>query len=186
MRQVMGLGMLFVLAAPASGQAADYGWLTDGRRYGVGDIVTIVVDEYTAASADRATSALEDRGTDAGVRGGLGSTLVDGNMGSFLTNESTRRGRDFRQDRLNSEVSVRVTEVGEDGNLRIEGTKTVVIDDHTQEVTVRGILRPQDILADNTVLSWRIADVEVLYSAEGDLAKADKSMIAKILGWIIP
>ena len=64
--------------------------------------------------------------------------------------------------------------------------KTVVIDDHTQEVTVRGILRPQDILADNTVLSWRIADVEVMYATEGNLAKAVKSMIAKILGWIIP
>lgn len=175
------------LSSPAAAQAMpDFGWLTDGRRHGIGDIVTIVVDEYTAASADRATSALEDRGMDLGVGARMGTTTIDATSGTFLTNESMQRGRDVRQDRLNSEVSVRVTEMLDDGNLQIEGTKTVTIDDHTQEVTVRGVLRPQDITDDNTVLSWRIADVEVLYSTNGNLAKADKSMIAKILGWIIP
>lgn len=183
---IAGISALCV-ASPLEAQVvADYGWLTDGRRYRVGDIVTVVVDEYTAASADRTTSALEGRSTDAGVGGRLGSTVVDGSLGSTLANESTQRGRDIRQDRLNSEVSVRVTEVQADGTLSIEGTKTVMIDDHTQEVTVRGVLRPQDILADNTVLSWRIADVEVEYTTNGELAKADKSMISKILGWIIP
>ncbi len=189
MRRALVIACGLAIGAPCavSAQAVpDFGWLTDGRRHGVGDIVTIVVDEYTAASADRATSALEDRGLELGVRGGTGSTNVDANGTSFLANESLRRGRDIRQDRLNSEVSVRVTEMLDDGNLQVEGTKTVTIDDHTQEVTVRGVLRPQDILSDNTVLSWRIADVEVLYSTNGNLAKADKSMIAKILGWIIP
>ena len=123
----------------------DFGWLADGRRFQVGDIITVVVDEYTSASADRATSALEDRRTDAGLGLRANTTVVDGTVGSFLGNESMQRGRDYRQDRLNSEVSVRVTEVENGGGLRIEGTKILVIDEHEQEVTVRGVIRPQDI-----------------------------------------
>ena len=184
---VMTLALLATSTGVAHAQAMpDFGWLTDGRRHGIGDIVTIVVDEYTAASADRATSAVEDRSTDVAVGGRMGSTTVDINGGSGLGYGSTQRGRDIRADRLNSEVSVRVVEVLADGNLSIEGTKTVTIDDHTQEVTVRGVLRAQDILADNTVMSWRIADVEVLYETNGELAKADKGMISRLLGWIIP
>ncbi len=171
---------------PAGPPAPDFGWLADGRRFQIGDIVTVVVDEFTAASADRSTSAIEDRRTDAGVGVRMNASGGDGTLGSFLGNESLQRGRDYRQDRLNSEVSVRVTEVEPNGALRVEGRKLLTIDEHEQEVTVRGVIRPQDITSENTVESWRIAEVEVLYATDGSLAKADKSLIGRLLGWIIP
>lgn len=164
----------------------DYGWLADGRRFAVGDIITVMVDEYTAASADRQTDALEDRSTDAGATLRTGSTTAGGDLGSFLGHQSTQRGRDIRQDRLNSEVTVRVTEVEGSGALRIEGTKTLIIDDHEQEVTVRGVIRPQDITSRNTIDSWRVADAEVLYATEGELGKPKKGLLSKILAFIIP
>lgn len=173
-------------AAQVVGANLDFGWLSDGRRFIIGDIITVMVDEYTTASADRATSALEDRRTDAGLGVRANGTTVDGTLGSFLGHESTQRGRDFRQDRFNSEVSVRVTEVEANGALRVEGTKTLMIDEHEQEVTVRGVIRPQDISSRNTVDSWRIAEVEVLYSADGSLATADKGILSRLLGFIIP
>jgi len=81
---------------------------------------------------------------------------------------------------------VRVTEVEAGGMLRVEGTKSVIIDEHEQEVTVRGVIRPQDITASNTITSWRIAEVEVLYAVEGSLARASKSLIGRLFGWIVP
>jgi flagellar L-ring protein FlgH len=164
----------------------DFAWLADGRRFTIGDIITVVVDEYTAASADRVTTAQENRRTDAGLGARGGGMVAEGTVGGFLGNESLRRGRDSRQDRLTSEVSVRVTDVETGGGLRVEGTKLVTIDDHEQEVTVRGIIRPQDITSMNTVESWRIAEVEVLYSTEGDLGKAKKGILSRLLGFIIP
>lgn len=182
-----------MVAAPAvDGQQVppptipDYGWLADGRRFAVGDIITVMVDEFTAASADRRTDALEDRSTDAGVALRTGSTTAGGDLGSFLGHQSTQRGRDVRQDRLNSEVTVRVTEVEDNGALRIEGTKTLIIDDHEQEVTVRGVIRPQDITSQNTIDSWRVADAEVLYATEGELGKPKRGLLSKILAFIIP
>lgn len=188
---LVALSLMLCLApagtgAQVVGTGLDFGWLADGRRFDVGDIITVRVDEYTSASADRATSALEDRSTDAGVGLRMNGTSADGTLGSYLGNESMQRGRDYRQDRLNSEVSVRVTEVEAGGALRVEGTKMLVIDEHEQEVTVRGVVRPQDITSGNTVESWRIAEVEVSYSTDGSLATADKGILSKLLGFIIP
>ena len=190
MRAILLLSVALLLPAPVQGQAVpaglDFGWLADGRRFRVGDIITVVVDEYTSAQADRSTTALEDRRTDAGLGVRANTTVADGTIGTFLGNESLQRGRDFRQDRLNSEVSVRVTEVEAGGGLRIEGTKMLVIDEHEQEVTVRGVIRPQDITPGNTIDSWRIAEVEVLYATDGSLGEADKGILGRIFGWIIP
>lgn len=184
-------GLAVIATTPASVFAqvplvVDMGWLVDGRRYGVGDIVTVVVDEYTAASADRSSSASQERSTEAGLGLNAAGTAVNGSLGSGLGYGSSQRGRDYRQDRLNSEVSVRVTEVEASGHLRIEGTKILTIDEHEQEVTVRGVLRPQDIMANNTIESWRIAEVEVSYGTDGSLAEADKGILSMILGFIIP
>lgn len=190
MRTLLLFCVILTLPVPAAGQAVpaglDFGWLADGRRFQVGDIITVVVDEYTSAQADRTTTALEDRRTDAGLGVRANTTVADGTVGSFLGNESLQRGRDIRQDRLNSEVSVRVTEIEAGGGLRVEGTKMLVIDEHEQEVTVRGVIRPQDITQGNTVESWRIAEVEVLYSTDGSLATAKKGILGRIFGWIIP
>ena len=189
MRAMLVSALLLVAASPSGAQQApvaiaDFGWLADGRRFQVGDIIMVVVDEFTSASADRETSALEDRATDAGAGFNVNGSSADGSLGTFLGSESTRRGRDVRQDRLTSEVSVRVVEVEANGSLRVEGTKVLVIDEHEQEVTVRGVIRPQDISALNTVDSWRVAEAEILYSAEGTLGEAEKSIWARFLGWI--
>lgn len=174
------------VSAQVVGATLDFGWLSDGRRFTVGDIITVTVDEYTSASADRATSALQDRSTDAGLGVRMNGSVVDGTLGSFLGNESMQRGRDYRQDRLNSEVSVRVTEVEPGGALRVEGTKVLVIDEHEQEVTVSGVVRPQDVTTANTVDSWRIAEVQVSYSTDGSLATPKKGILSRLLGFIIP
>ena len=191
---IVGAVILFLLVplnghAQVAGVVGDWGWLSDGRRFAVGDIITVSVDEYTSASADRTTSAAEGRAVDIDVGGrvtGLADLSVDGGFESSLENESGRRGRDIRRDRLDSQVSVRVTEVEAGGMLRVEGTKSVIIDEHEQEVTVRGVIRPQDITADNMITSWRIAEVEVLYAVEGSLARASKSLIGRLFGWIVP
>ena len=202
MRYISVFGLLAVLPSLAAAQAPpatppaqpvqavpvalDLGWLSDGRRFGVGDIITVVVDEYTSASADRSTSALKDRSSDAGISVRASGAGGEGTLGSFMGNQSTQRGRDVRQDRLTSEVSVRVTELEPNGALRIEGRKMLVIDDHEQEVTVRGVIRPQDITSGNTVESWRIAEAEVLYATDGKLGEPDKGILKKLLGFIIP
>lgn len=171
-------------------QAGGFGWLSDARMYRVGDVITILVDEYTAASADRSTVATEERSSELGgsarVAGGSAGFGQDGRIGTGVSGDSYRRGRDTRQDRLNSEITARVVEVNPDGSLRLEGRKKLVIDKHEQEVIVSGWIRPNDVAAGNTIESWRMADAEILYSTNGELGKPNKSIIMKLLGFIWP
>lgn len=167
-----------------------FGWLTDARLYRVGDVITILVDEFTAASADRSTVATEERSSDLGlsgrVAGGSSGFGQDGRLGTGVAGDSYRRGRDTRQDRLNSEITARVVEVNPDGSIRLEGRKRLVIDKHEQEVVVTGWIRPDDVAPGNTIESWRMADAEILYSTNGELGKPNKSIIMKLLGFIWP
>ncbi len=189
-------------AAPAAAQqpqqpapvvlstAGGFGWLTDARLYQVGDVITILVDEFTAASADRSTVATEERSSDLGltgrVAGGSSGFGQDGRLATGIAGDSYRRGRDTRQDRLNSEITARVVEVNPDGSLRLEGRKRLVIDKHEQEVVVTGWIRPDDVAPGNTIESWRMADAEILYSTNGELGKPNKSILMKLLGFIWP
>lgn len=172
------------------GSQGGHGWLTDARLYRVGDVITILVDEFTSASADRSTVATEERSSDLGgsvrLAGNRSGLAQDGRLGSGVGGDSFRRGRDTRQDRLQSEITARVTAVNPDGSLRLEGRKRLVIDEHEQEVIVSGVIRSNDVSAANTIESWRLADAEIHYATNGELGKPEKSLIMRILGFLWP
>lgn len=170
--------------------AGGFGWLSDSRMYRVGDVITILVDEYTSASADRSTVATEERSSELGgsasVTGGSTGFGQNGRLGTGVAGDSYRRGRDTRQDRLQSEITARVVEVNADGSLRLEGRKRLMIDEHEQEVVVSGVIRSNDVSPGNTIESWRLAEAEILYSTNGELGKPKKSILMKLLGFIWP
>jgi len=68
----------------------------------------------------------------------------------------------------------------------VEGVKTLQIDGHVQDVTVRGWLRSNDVRPGNTIESWRVADAEIVYGSNETLGKTDDGIWAKIFKWIIP
>jgi flagellar L-ring protein precursor FlgH len=82
-------------------------------------------------------------------------------------------------------VSARIIEVLANGTLRIEGSKQVVINDETEVLTVSGLLRPEDIAADNTVRSGRLAEAKVTYSGRGATGNAAKpGLISRFMDWL--
>ena len=68
-------------------------------------------------------------------------------------------------------MTVRVVGVEEGGLLRVEGKKLVNIDDISEELVLRGLVRPDDVTTRNMVESWRIGDVELVYTTEGTVAR---------------
>ncbi len=97
-----------------------------------------------------------------------------------------QRGQTTRQDRLTSEITVRVTGIEPSGALRIEGRKRMVIDEHEQEILLSGLLRPEDVPANNVVDSWRVADASITYESNGKLDNPKGSVLGRILGWFWP
>jgi flagellar L-ring protein precursor FlgH len=184
-----------VLAAPDTARLARAprrSWLADRRDFQVGDLITVLVDEYTLATANKATIASRDRsrraslGVEDGTAGPGDRAVVDVGVQTRLAGESRERGQATRQDRLAAEVTVRVVEVGPGGLLRVEGSKTVVMDDHEQQVTLSGWVRPEDISPQNVIDSWRISDSRIEYRAAGDLGKPRSGLLSRILDLIWP
>lgn len=205
-RGLMGLALgttvLLAAAEPAMAQAAETSpparasrsdWTADRRRFVEGDIITVLIDEYTLASANKNSTAKRDRSRDLGLGSGYSvsgpasaSGDVNGSFRSRSGGESTERGQTTRQDRLTSEITVRVVGIEPTGVLRIEGSKRTIIDEHEQEITLTGLLRPEDVPATNVVESWRIADAVISYDSNGKLGNPKGSIFGRILGWLWP
>lgn len=179
-------------APPAQAQAAArQSWTGDRRDFGVGDVITVLVDEYTVASANQGNVASESRrrDMDLGVSGtGLASSIpaTGAGLGTSSSGESRQRGEAVRTNRFRGELSVRVDSVAPNGQVRIRGSKLVNVDRNREEVTFTGWVRPQDVRSDNTVESWRVADAQLVYGSKGSLGRPKSGIVTRILGALWP
>jgi flagellar L-ring protein precursor FlgH len=80
------------------------------------------------------------------------------------------RAQTTRQGSLLATMTCHVIEVLPNGNLRIRGTKQVRVNRETQYLTLTGIVRPRDILLNNTVQSNLLAEARIEYTGAGTLA----------------
>ncbi len=170
---------------PRAGPPVRASWTSDRIALKVGDIVTILVDEQTEASADRNESATRQHDRNLGLNGGTGLKTSGGTLRTQNDVQDGKKGGSSRSQQFTAQLSTRVVEVGPNGLLRLDGKKKVKIDKHEEEVEVRGWVRPDDVGMDNTVYSWRVADAEILYTSNGALVKAG-GLWSKLLDLIIP
>lgn len=174
-------------SAPAeslwTGSGSDRAMFADRRASQSGDILTIVVSESVAASTSQSkkstrSSSLADTVTSflyptTGLhKGNLPSVAIDG------AQSSTGGGDISNNQSLIARAAVLVTDVLPNRNLVIEGVRVVTFSGETQYVVLHGLVRPDDIAPDNTVLSSNVADARLEFFSEGSLTDAQKR------GWL--
>jgi flagellar L-ring protein FlgH len=122
-----------------------------------GDIVTIVFNERTVAdqSAKGTLKNTYKTGADKGV-GWLENFLGLGMSGGETVNVGVGTNQTHS---LNARITAKVIEVLPNGNLRIEGAKSLEVNHETQKLVVSGLIRTVDISHNNTIESTRIADL---------------------------
>lgn len=163
----------------------------DGNARAVGDLLTVVITEQarTMISAGTSTSSNSSNSANVDTFFGLKKKITDNNenMGGTL---GMGAGSDFayngdgtttREGEVEAVLTCTVQEVLPNGNLVISGEKSVRSNHETQFVTLRGIVRPQDIQADNTVDSGRIAQPSIEVHGQGVLADDQKTRIGSRL-----
>jgi flagellar L-ring protein precursor FlgH len=158
-------GSVFSSASPLTTLGADF------RARGVGDLLTVVVADRASAVARGSTNTARSASANARIGALFGSfdpasrvvNLTE--MGSDRTLDG--QGETTRETVLRTSLSARVVHVLPNGNLVVEGTKTVTINSEAQVVTVRGIVRPVDLTSTNTILSDRLGQLEVAVNGNG-------------------
>jgi len=73
---------------------------------------------------------------------------------------------------ISTTLTARVSAVLPNGAMLVEATKDVEVNSERQTITVRGIVRPADVAADNTVRSDRLGQLEVRVNGKGVVGDA--------------
>ncbi|MCG5535716.1 flagellar basal body L-ring protein FlgH [Ectothiorhodospira mobilis] len=163
--------------ASADGLFADY------KAHRVGDILQVILAESTQASKSSSTSTSKD--SQVGLEGPtlLGRGVTYDGRPVLDTRINGSRGFEGEADasqsnQLEGSISVMVSEVLPNGNLVVQGEKWLQINQGEEYIRLRGIVRPVDIRADNTVLSTQVAAAQVAYGGRGTLADSNSP------GWL--
>ncbi|MCC6207072.1 MAG: flagellar basal body L-ring protein FlgH [Gammaproteobacteria bacterium] len=161
----------------------------DIRPRRVGDIITVVLVERTNASKSASTSTSKDNSVDIANPTLFGSPLSFG-VGPLGSNPRTLEnslessktfdgeGESAQSNQLTGNVTAVVTEILPNGYLRIYGEKMISINQGDEHITLSGIIRPTDILSDNTISSTLIAGAEISYGGTGVVADTSD------MGWL--
>ncbi len=143
----------------------------DLRASRVNDLVTVVVSETFSAVANGDVKTQRQATAQSNVAQLAGITKATGPLANLLgTTTQTQlqgTGETSRGAVLTANLSARVTHVLPNGYLVIEGTKRVQVSSENQMITVRGVIRPVDLIPPNTIPSNLIAQMEIQVNGKG-------------------
>jgi len=145
----------------------------------VGDILTVRLVEKTNASKNSQTQTAKTTSATLANPEVFGRPLTKDGTPLFsgsLDGESSfdGQGASSQSNSLTGDITVTVIDRLPNGNLVIQGEKWLTINQGREFIRVTGVIRPNDIETDNSVLSTRIANAQIAYSAKGALAAANR------------
>lgn len=164
------------------------GYLEDTRAGRVGDILVVRIDEAADARGSSSTNLQRQSNTTIGAPNVLG--LMGALRAQYPTLDPSRLlelasrstfagdGNTQRNGVLAGQIAVRVTQQMPNGDLYVEGTKVVMINNEEFHLYLSGLVRPVDIAPDDTVPSSRVADAQVEFSGRGDVDEQNRP------GWL--
>jgi flagellar L-ring protein precursor FlgH len=83
--------------------------------------------------------------------------------------QTTGAGSVKRNEQVVTNIAAVVTQLLPNGNFVIEGKQEVRVNFEIRELIVAGIIRPEDIEADNTIASAKIAQARIAYGGRGQI-----------------
>lgn len=150
----------------------------DRRATRVGDIISVILSERTQASKKADTEITKDNSIniDAGTVLGVIPSLGKYNLGTSITQnrEITGESASDQSNSLSGSIAVTVAEILPNGLMLVRGEKWMTLNRGEEFIRISGLVRPEDIQPDNTIVSTRLADARITYSGTGELADSNK------------
>jgi flagellar L-ring protein precursor FlgH len=173
-------------------------FLRDQRAAAVGDLVTVLVAIADEAELQNRTVRSRDNSEGMGIPQMLGLQssyarlfptgtdplrLVEANSTSGVNGTGAIR----RNESVTLRVAATVTQVLPNGNLVLMGRQQVRVNSELRDLTVGGVIRPQDIASDNTVRHDRLAEARIAYGGRGTISDVQRPRTGQeLLDVILP
>jgi flagellar L-ring protein precursor FlgH len=164
----------------------------DKRAAGVGDILTIIVQEISSANKNNETKTEKSSSWTAAVSSFLfpGFAQYKGSTPAVSYNSDLKHdgsGAINNSETIVAQVAVKVMEVLPNHNLMIEGKRETSFSGEHQTIVLHGIVRPEDVTCTNTVLSCNVADATIQMVGKGTVTDTQrKGWFTRILDKVIP
>jgi flagellar L-ring protein precursor FlgH len=161
-------------------------FFNDQRARQTGDILTVLINIDDSAKTTNETTAGRTSTITAGIphllglESSLGKILPGGfdPANALSTNSKTTNdgvGAVSRAEKISLTIAAVVTAVMPNGNLVIQGTQEVRTNSEIRQLTIAGIVRPEDISSANTILHTQIAEARINYGGRGDISRVQKT-----------
>jgi flagellar L-ring protein precursor FlgH len=161
-------------------------FFADQRASRVGDILTVLIDIDDKAKTTNSTASSRDSSLNAGIphllglESSLGRILPGGYdpANALSTNSKTSNsgaGSVNRAEKISLTIAAVVSAVLPNGNMMIQGTQEVRTNTELRQLTVAGIVRPEDISSSNTIRHTQIAEARISYGGRGDISRVQKT-----------
>ena len=151
-------------------EGTSYGVFADRKAHNVGDTLTIVISEKTTTTQTKSRK----NGKSASTTLNAGTGIFD-----FLTSASAGGSDSWKADGSAKDSS------NFSGNIAVtvvEGTQSIWQNKDEHKITLRGIVRRDDVTYENTVPSTKVADATVRFDGKGPLnAKQRQGILTQIL-----
>ncbi|MBI4522648.1 MAG: flagellar basal body L-ring protein FlgH [Deltaproteobacteria bacterium] len=166
----------------------------DKKAFRMGDILTIEIVENATASNTADTDLSRKSSLTASLENFFGKKKF---LGLFKTgqeiikseaeNSHVGAGATSRKGEVTARISALVKRVLPNGNLVVEASRTLVVNQEEQFITLTGIVRPEDISRENVVFSTQVADATITITGTGVVADKQRSgWGAWIFDWVWP
>jgi flagellar L-ring protein precursor FlgH len=159
----------------------------DKRARAVGDIITILVQENNTSSKENSTKTSKSSSVDASLETILYSPAASG----FLTKGGKLPAMKFggsqsfdgggkinNSERITARIAVRVIDTLPNGNMLVEGKRETLVSGEKQEAILHGIVRSEDVSANNTVFSYNVANASIKFIGKGTISDNQRK------GWL--
>jgi flagellar L-ring protein precursor FlgH len=155
----------------------------DKKAHTVGDILTVLIQENNGATRQNNTATSKK----ASLNAAIASILYGPAASGLLTKKGTLPAINYTSDAefngggtinnsetITAQMAVRVIDVLPNGNMVVEGQLRTAFSGEKQDAVVRGTVRPDDISANNTLLSYNIADATIQFLSKGTITDAQR------------
>jgi flagellar L-ring protein precursor FlgH len=155
--------------------------VSDKRAHSVGDIITILVQQSATATKANSTATSKKASIDASISSFLYGPSASGLLtkkGAYPAintssdTEFTGSGQINNSEVITDKISVQVIDVLPNANMVVEGSRQTSFSGESQRAVLRGVVRVDDLMANNTVYSYNLAEASIKFISSGTVSDA--------------